>query len=94
MTTETLNFVNPNIVSHFLNKHYRNGEAVTLKFQKRDGTTRDMVIQENAQLLSAIQGVRTHSNPMVKVVTEKLSDGTFQFRSIPLDRVIEIGPAC
>ena len=87
-TNETLN---PNIVSTWLKKHYDAGEEVILEFIKRDGTVRKMIAQKDQTLLETVQGIRTHSNPLTKVVTEKLPDGTFRFRSVPLDRVLSLG---
>ena len=87
--TNTTNFLAIDFVRNYLRENYTTlGREVSLTFQKKDGTLRKMTIQADQKLLETIQGKRQHTNPLTKVVTEKLEDGTFQFRSIPLDRVV------
>lgn len=89
--TNTTKYLNVDYVRNYLHENYNTlGKEVSLTFQKKDGTLRKMTIQADQKLLETIQGKRQHTNPLTKVVTEKLEDGTFQFRSIPLDRVISI----
>lgn len=90
MTAKT-NYLEEDYVRTFIDDEYRkNGKRVKLVFEKRDGTERKMVIEQNEKLLSQIQGIRQHANAHTKVVTERLGNGQYQFRSIPLDRVFEI----
>lgn len=85
----TTNFLNVDYVRDYISENYTMlGREVALTFQKRDGTLRKMTIQPDQKLLETIQGKRQHTNPLTKVVTEKLENGSFQFRSIPLDRVV------
>jgi len=66
------------------------GKEVYVAFQKRNGDLREMLIQENAELLKTIVGGRAKRSDTTKTVCEKLPDGTFQFRTIPLDRIYAI----
>ena len=84
------NYIDIDTVKNFLHEHYSKGEAVQLEFVKRDGTLRKMTIQEDQKLLATIRGERKVSNETNRVVCEKLEDGSTQFRSIPLDRVLTL----
>ncbi len=84
------NYIDIDTVKDFLREHYSRGETVQLEFVKRNGALRKMTIQEDQELLATIRGERKVSNETNRVVCEKLEDGSSQFRSIPLDRVLTL----
>lgn len=74
-------------------ENYHAGNLVAVDFTKANGEKRHMLVQKNDSLLSAVAGARHFSNPNVLRVTELLDDGTSQWRSIPLDRLISVDVA-
>lgn len=74
-------------------ENYRAGNLVSVEFTKANGEKRHMLVQKNDSLLSAVAGTRHFSNPNVLRVTELLDDGSAQWRSIPLDRLISVNIA-
>ena len=97
---------NPLIISAFKAAitTVRSNPGATLKvvFIKRDGSVREMMVSHDAHMKDAIKGTgnsvaeskRAATNEVRGnlVVRELLPDGSFQWRTIPLSRVLSISP--
>lgn len=69
-------------------KAYKSGKTLLVTFNKADGSLRTMVVERNPLIENAeVKGVRRHSENVLPVI-ERLWDGTHQWRSIRLDRLV------
>lgn len=76
-------------------------EALKVTFRKKDNSIREMIVAFDPNMLGTIKGVpfkgaekRAETNEIRSNLTvrERLEDGTFQWRTIPCARVMQIAP--
>lgn len=77
-------------LANYLTENYKAGHALRVRFTKANGEERIMLVQKNDELLSQVKGVRHIDSPNALRVTETLADGTSQWRTVPLNRLISV----
>ena len=77
-----------NEAAKLLTKAYHAGKTVKVTFTKADGTERLMVVKRDREAEANLVGAGRHINREDKLrVTELLTDGTTQWRTVPLTRL-------